>query len=143
MSSGIKILGTGSAVPHRVITNDDLAQRVDTSDEWIVSRTGIRARRIATDETTHSLALASARSALETASRDFALDPARITLIICATMTAGQTNPSLACCLQRDLGLRERVLAFDINAACSGFIYALISAQRLLDPGGVALVVGS
>jgi 3-oxoacyl-[acyl-carrier-protein] synthase-3 len=121
------------------MTNDDLANIVDTSAEWIVSRTGIQSRRIATDETTHSLALAAARRALEAAR----VDRARVTLVICATMTADQITPSLACCLQRDLGLREQLLAFDINAACSGFIYALISAQRLLDPGGVALVVGS
>jgi 3-oxoacyl-[acyl-carrier-protein] synthase-3 len=143
MSFGIRILGTGSAAPAQVVTNDDLARTVDTSDEWIVSRTGIHTRHIAINETTHSLALAAAKDALGDAARDFALDPARVTLVICATMTAGQANPSLSCCLQRDLGLSERVLAFDINAACSGFIYALISAQRLLDPGGVALVVGS
>jgi 3-oxoacyl-[acyl-carrier-protein] synthase-3 len=137
--TGIRIRGTGSALPRQVVTNDDLAGIVDTSDEWIVSRTGIQSRRIAIDETTRSLALAAARRALEASE----IDRARITLVICATMTADQITPSLACCLQRDLGLREQLLAFDINAACSGFIYALISAQRLLDPGGVALVVGS
>jgi 3-oxoacyl-[acyl-carrier-protein] synthase-3 len=121
------------------MTNKDLEDIVDTSDEWIVSRTGIHSRHIATNETTHSLALAAARNALKTA----AVDPARVTLVICATVTADQTTPSLACCLQRDLGLPEQLLAFDINAACSGFIYALISAQRLLDSGGMALIVGS
>jgi 3-oxoacyl-[acyl-carrier-protein] synthase-3 len=137
--AGIRILGTGSAVPRRVVTNNDLMQVVDTSDEWITSRTGIRARRIASGETTSSLALAAARSALEAAD----IARARVTLVICATVTADQSTPSLACCLQRDLGLNERLLAFDVNAACSGFIYALITAQRLLDPTGTALVVGS
>jgi 3-oxoacyl-[acyl-carrier-protein] synthase-3 len=138
-SAGIRILGTGSAVPSHIMTNNELTGIVDTSDEWITSRTGIRERRIAANETTSSLALAAARSALEAA----AVDPVRVTLVICATVTPDQSTPSLACCLQRDLGLSERLLAFDVNAACSGFVYALITAQRLLDPQGVALVVGS
>jgi 3-oxoacyl-[acyl-carrier-protein] synthase-3 len=139
MSSGIRILGTGSAVPAQVVTNNDLARIVDTSDKWITSRTGIRSRHIATVETTRSLALSAARTALDNA----AIDATRVTLVLCATVTAEQASPSLACQLQHDLALREQILAFDLNAACSGFIYGLISAQRLLDPGGVALVVGS
>jgi 3-oxoacyl-[acyl-carrier-protein] synthase-3 len=138
-STGIRILGTGSAVPAQIVTNDDLARIVDTDDEWIVSRTGIHSRRIAINETTRSLASDAARSAIAEAG----VDTARINLILCATMTAEQLVPSLACLLQRDLGLRDDLLAFDLNSACSGFIYALIVAQRLLDPDGVALVVGS
>jgi 3-oxoacyl-[acyl-carrier-protein] synthase-3 len=121
------------------MTNNDLTDIVDTSDEWIISRTGIRERRIAADETTSSLALAAAHGALEAAD----VDPASVTLVICATITPDQSVPSLACCLQRDLGLGEQLLAFDVNAACSGFIYALITAQHLLGAGGTALVVGS
>jgi 3-oxoacyl-[acyl-carrier-protein] synthase-3 len=121
------------------VSNDDLTRIVDTNDEWIRSRTGICERRIATVETTRSLARAAARAALASS----AIDPARISLLLCATVTPDQASPSLACFLQRDLGLREQMLAFDLNAACSGFIYALICAQRLLDPEGIALVVGS
>ncbi|MDR2587399.1 MAG: ketoacyl-ACP synthase III [Coriobacteriales bacterium] len=136
---GIRILGTGSAAPANIMTNDDFAHIVDTSDEWIISRTGIRSRRIATEETTLSLALDAAHMALDNAG----IDPQRISLVICASITAEQMTPALSCYLQRDLGLREDLLAFDLNAACSGFIYSLITAQRLLDPDGVALVVGS
>jgi 3-oxoacyl-[acyl-carrier-protein] synthase-3 len=137
--TGIRILGTGSAYPAQVVTNDDLARLVDTSDEWITSRTGIRSRHIAINETTRFLAATAARAALDAA----ALDPARISLVICASISAEQIVPALSCYLQRDLGLSEQTLAFDLNAACSGFIYGLITAQRLLDPEGVALVVGS
>lgn len=136
---GIRILGTGSAAPTNIVTNDDLARIVDTNDEWIASRTGIRSRRIATDETTLSLALDAARAALANSG----VDPQRISLVICASITAEQVLPSLSCYLQRDLGLREDLLAFDLNAACSGFIYSLIAAQRLLSPNGVALIVGA
>jgi 3-oxoacyl-[acyl-carrier-protein] synthase-3 len=139
MNIGIRILGTGGAVPAQVVTNHDLARIVDTTDEWVTSRTGICSRHIAITETTRSLALEAARAALDAAN----IDIARVALVLCATMTTEQASPSLACYLHRDLGLREQVLTFDLNAACSGFIYGLISAQRLLNPGDVALVVGS
>jgi 3-oxoacyl-[acyl-carrier-protein] synthase-3 len=136
---GLRIRGTGHAVPKNILTNDMLAQMVDTSDEWIVSRTGIRTRHRATDETVRSLAHDAAAQAL--AATD--IDTKRIGLVLCATVGAEQICPSLACHLQDALALRNDMLAFDINAACSGFIYALITAERLLAPGDCALLVGS
>ena len=135
----LRILGLGSAVPEKVLTNDVLARMVDTSDEWIRTRTGITSRHIAQDETTLSLARAAAARALAVSG----VEGGRIGVVICATVSSETRCPSLACCLQRDLGLREDLLAFDLNAACSGFIYALITASRLIDEDSYALVVGS
>jgi len=138
----MKIVGTGSSVPVKIMTNTEMSTIVDTSDEWIVSRTGIRTRHYAQDETVISLAGAAARRALEAASTA-GIDRSDIALVICATLSAERRCPACACLLQRDLGLPENILAFDLNAACSGFIYALITAESLLRPGQHALVIGS
>lgn len=138
----MRFLGTGSAVPAAILTNDMLATMVDTSDEWIRTRTGIVERRIIKDETIGDLALGAARSACENAVAQAGITYDQISVVICATVSNEDRCPSLACCLQRDLGLREDILAFDINAACSGFIYALIVASRFVCEGGYALLVG-
>lgn len=138
----MRFLGTGSAVPAEVLTNDMLSTMVDTSDEWIRARTGIRERRIVKDETLFDLALEAARAACEDAMALHRVTNDRIDVVICATTSNKDRCPSIACCLQRDLGLREDILAFDLNAACSGFIYALIVASRFLSEGGCVLVVG-
>ncbi|MDR3052983.1 MAG: ketoacyl-ACP synthase III [Coriobacteriales bacterium] len=135
----MQILGTGRAVPQNILTNDMLAKMVDTSDEWIVTRTGIHSRHIATTESIESLAVVAAQNALAAAQ----LTPHDIDIVICATVTNEQATPSLACLLQRDLGLREDILAFDLSAACSGFVFSLITAQGLLQPGQRALVLGA
>lgn len=136
-----RIVGTGGYLPERVVTNDDLARIVDTSDEWIVERTGIRERRIAAEgETASSMGEIAARRALEMAE----LDPERIDLVVVATATPDAIFPSTACLLQKRLGI-PNCAAFDLQAACSGFIYALAVADRFLRSGGArrALVVAS
>lgn len=140
--NGIKIVGTGCGIPDQVITNDDLAQLVDTSDSWIVSRTGIRCRRRCGPEQTHGdLCLAAAREALESAG----VRPEQLGACIVATMTPDTLIPSAACRLQRDLGLPEDALCFDLNAACSGFVFALHTMQCLLASSArkFGLVVGA
>lgn len=135
------ILGTGSALPARRVSNDDLAQRVDTSDEWIVARTGIRFRHLAGDgETTASLAAAAARKALEAAG----VEPASIDLIILATATPDQTFPASATKVQALLGIDDCV-AFDVAAVCSGFLYALSVADAMIRCGNArrAIVIGA
>jgi 3-oxoacyl-[acyl-carrier-protein] synthase-3 len=134
----MKILGTGSALPDNEVTNDMLAAIVDTSDAWIASRTGIRSRRISDGDTALSLSLAAAERAIS----DAGIERQNIALIVCATVTNESTVPSLACLLQRDLGLPERVFAFDINAACTGFIYAMELARAWLRDGQLALLIG-
>ncbi|GHV10005.1 3-oxoacyl-[acyl-carrier-protein] synthase 3 [Clostridia bacterium] len=133
----MKILATGSALPAGEVTNDMFAQVMDTNDEWIFSRTGIRSRRVSNGDTALSLAVQSAENAL------VGIDRQRIALVICASISAEHITPSLACFLQRDLGLREDILAFDVNAACSGFIYALGIAEPLLREGQYALLIGT
>lgn len=138
----IAILGTGSHAPVGVVTNDDLSKRVDTSDEWIFTRTGIRERRISgPGESTSALAAAAARAALA----DAGLQPADIDLLIVATCTPDRPMPSAACLVQTALGLGERTACLDINAACTGFVYALDSAWALLASGRYkrALVIGA
>ena len=135
------LTGVGSALPKRIMTNADMAKIVDTSDEWIVERTGIRARHIAgDDETTRSLATAAARKALEAAK----LDASDIDLIVLATSTPDNTFPATATSVQADLGIRQGA-AFDVQAVCSGFIYALVTADSLIKAGQFrnALVIGS
>ncbi|MDR2615270.1 MAG: beta-ketoacyl-ACP synthase 3 [Oscillospiraceae bacterium] len=135
----MRILGTGGALPDNEVPNGAFSGIVDTSDEWIVSRTGIRSRRIASGDTALSLASAAAERAIAAAG----IPRERISVVICACVTGETLTPSLACLLQRDLALRENdILAFDINAACTGFIYALSLARRLPLPGEYALVVG-
>ncbi len=117
----VSISGVGSYVPERILTNAELERMVDTSNDWITSRTGIRERRIAApDEATSDLATAAARRALADAS----IEPAQIDLIIVATITPDMMFPSTACLVQQKLGA-VRAAAFDIEAACSGFVYAL------------------
>jgi 3-oxoacyl-[acyl-carrier-protein] synthase-3 len=135
------VIGTGSALPRTVVTNADLAARVDTTDEWIVERTGIRQRHIAQDdETTASLAVAASRHALEAAG----LEAKDVDLIVLATATPNQTFPATATIVQHELGCHGGV-AFDVAAVCSGFLYALGVADSMLRTGMArrALVIGS
>ena len=138
---GVCIAGTGSYLPETVLTNEDLAKRVDTSDEWIFTRTGIRARRIAAkDEFTSHMATAAARKALEQAG----LEPSEVKLIIVATITPDTLTPATACYVQQQLGAMNAV-AFDISAACSGFLYAMKISKRLISDGAFenALIIGA
>jgi 3-oxoacyl-[acyl-carrier-protein] synthase-3 len=135
------VLGVGSALPKRRVTNEELAQQVDTSDEWIVERTGIRSRYVAGDgETTASLATDAARKALQNSGVD-ALD---IELIVLATATPDQTFPSSATKVQAALGIPD-CIAFDVHAVCTGFLYALSVADSMLRSGNAskALVIGA
>ena len=135
------VAGVGSALPKRQVTNEELAQTVDTTDEWIVERTGIRNRYIAGDgETTASLATAAARQALAHAG----VEAAEIDLIVLATATPDQTFPSTATKVQAALGIND-CIAFDVHAVCTGFLYALSVADSMLRSGGAAkaLVIGA
>ena len=135
------ILGTGSALPARRVSNVELAETVDTSDEWIVERTGIRARYIAGDgETTASMAADAARRALDAAG----IKANSIELIVLATATPDQTFPSSATKVQAMLGIDDCV-AFDVAAVCSGFLYAVSVAESMIRAGSAntALVIGS
>lgn len=139
--NGSRVLGTGSALPRRIVTNAELAERVDTSDEWIVARTGIRQRHIAgDDETTSTLAIAAARAALE----DAGIEASSIGIIVLATATPDNTFPATATKVQAALGCQGGV-AFDVAAVCSGFLYALAAADSLLRTGMAkrALVIGA
>lgn len=142
--SGVKIVGTGSALPSRVVTNDDMAKIVDTSDEWIGTRTGIRSRRYCDTEAGEShrtLVRAAAARALEAAG----IAPDQVGVCLVATFTADTCTPSAACLLQADLGMPEDTLCFDLNAACAGFVYGLHVAECLLPDAKrpYALVVGA
>ena len=136
----MKILGTGSALPKKVVTNDDLAQVMDTSDEWIKSRTGIEKRHIAVEETTTSMAVEAAKKAIE-AAKISVLD---IDLIICATVSSDYIFPTLACEVQAAVGTK-RATAFDIGAGCSGFLFALATADAYFRTGRFhnALIMGA
>ena len=136
----MKILGTGSALPKKVVTNDDLAQVMDTSDEWIKSRTGIEKRHIAVEETTTSMAVEAAKKAIE-AAKISVLD---IDLIICATVSSDYIFPTLACEVQAAVGAK-RATAFDIGAGCSGFLFALATADAYFRTGRFhnALIMGA
>ena len=139
--SGSRLLGTGSALPRRIVTNAELASRVDTSDEWITARTGIRQRHIAGEgETTATLAIAAARAALV----DAGVDASSIGLIVLATATPDNTFPATATRVQAALGCTGGI-AFDVAAVCSGFLYALGVADSLLKTGMArrALVIGA
>jgi 3-oxoacyl-[acyl-carrier-protein] synthase-3 len=136
-----RIAGTGSYLPEKVLTNDDLAKFVDTSDEWIRSRTGIRERHVAAEgETTGDLAYHASVRALEAAG----VDASELDLIVLGTTTPDLIFPSTACLLQHRLGANG-CAAFDVNAACSGFIYALSVADKFIRTGSAktVLVVGS
>lgn len=141
--SGIRsvVRGTGSYLPERVLSNADLAARMDTSDEWIVQRTGIRQRHIAAEgEFTSHLAIKAAERALPAAG----LTPADIDLIVLATATPDQTFPATSVTVQAELGI-TRGAAFDIQAVCSGFVFALATADAYLKTGAFkrALVIGA
>ncbi|MBS9425616.1 beta-ketoacyl-ACP synthase III [Photorhabdus caribbeanensis] len=136
-----KILGTGSYLPAQVRTNADLEKMVDTSDEWIVTRTGVRERRIATDdETVAVMGFRAAKKAIEMSG----IDKDQIDLIIVATASSTHAFPSSACQIQHMLGTQNSA-AFDISAACSGFVYALSIADKFIRTGVAkhALVIGS
>lgn len=137
-----RIAGTGRYLPARVLTNDELAQRVATSDEWIRTRTGIRQRHIAAaDEQTSDLAVHAAREAIAAAG----MQPADIDLIVVATATPDMIFPSTATIVQDKLGIRHGGAAFDIGAVCSGFVYALTLAGSMVNSGAArnALVIGA
>src|SRR6201994_4682423 len=135
------VLGCGSYLPQRILTNAELATQIDTSDEWIVQRTGIRQRHIAADgEFTSHLAINAARAAL--AAGD--IDPQSIDLIVLATSTPDNTFPATAVAVQHELGINHGV-AFDLQAVCSGFVFALSTADKFLRSGSHkrALVIGA
>jgi 3-oxoacyl-[acyl-carrier-protein] synthase-3 len=136
-----RIAGTGSYLPEKVVTNKDLEAKIDTSDEWIAERTGIRQRHIAADgEYSSDMGLAAARKAIEMAD----IDASEIDLIIVGTTTPTKTFPSNACLIQRQLDVHG-CPAFDVQAVCSGFVYALDIANRMIQTGGskTALVIGA
>ncbi len=136
-----RIAGTGSYLPEKILTNADLEHMVDTTDEWIFSRTGIRERHIVADnEFTSDLALQASYKAIESAG----IKPEDIDLIIVATTTPDKIFPSTACILQRKLGIAG-CPAFDVQAVCSGFVYALATADNFIKAGAAkcALVIGA
>ena len=138
---GIKILGTGWAVPGRCVTNAELEKTVDTSDEWIRTRTGIGQRYLSDGETTSALGTRAVQDALAHAG----VEAGAVDCIIAATFTCETMTPSCACLIQEHLGLSDKpVMAFDVNAACSGYIYAMNIASALLASGQVrcACIVG-
>ncbi|MGL5086246.1 MAG: beta-ketoacyl-ACP synthase III [Clostridium sp.] len=136
----IVISGIGAYAPLNVVTNDDLSAIVETNNEWILNRTGIRERRISTGEDTSSIATKAARLAIERS----CVKKEDIELIIVATITPDMSTPSVACMVQKELGA-SKATAFDINAACSGFIYALQVAEAMMKIQGFnnALIIGA
>ena len=130
---GTRILGWGTALPDKIITNADLEKTLDTSDEWIVERSGIRERRIG--DSTAELAIRSGRQAMAHAK----VDPSSIDLMILATTTPDQTVPATSAHVHGELGLSGG--AFDLNAACSGFVYGLVTANALLDAGAKRILL--
>lgn len=135
------IRGVGAYLPERILTNDELSKRLDTSDEWIRERTGIRSRHIAADgELTSDLGIKASKSALIRAG----IDPVDIDLLICATATPDRTFPSTAVRIQHEIGMTKGA-AFDVQAVCSGFVYALATADNFIRTGQSkrALVVGA
>ena len=136
-----RIVGTGSYLPAKILTNKDLERMVDTTDEWVFTRTGIRQRHVAADnENSSDLALAASRRAIEAAG----ISPQDIGLIVVATTTPDMVFPSTACILQAKLGIRNSP-AFDMQAVCSGFVYGLAAANQFMSSGQYeyALVVGA
>jgi len=136
------ILGTGSYAPDRILSNEDVAKMVDTSDEWIRARSGIRERRIAgPEQATSDLAIEAAKRALA----DSGVAASEIDLVVIATVTPDYPMPSTACIIQHKLGIPSTAACFDVNAACSGFIYAIDTACAMLGSGryNKALVIGA
>ncbi|MCA9408626.1 MAG: beta-ketoacyl-ACP synthase 3, partial [Candidatus Omnitrophica bacterium] len=141
MNKNVAIIGLGHYLPARKLTNNDLTKLVETSDEWITTRTGIKERRIASmGEQNSFLAINAGREALKNAK----LDPAKVELIIVATISPDSNFPSVACLVQKALGAKKAA-AFDISAACSGFLYALTTAKQFVQSGSYknALVIAS
>lgn len=136
----IKVIGTGSALPKKIVSNDDLSKIMDTSDEWIRSRTGIETRHLAVEETTTSMSAEAAERALQNAG----INAEDVDIIIAATISADKVIPGLACEVQSAIGAK-RAVAFDINAACSGFLFSLNTAEMYLRSGvyKTALVIGA
>jgi 3-oxoacyl-[acyl-carrier-protein] synthase-3 len=139
MSKFARIIGTGSYLPPKVVTNDDLSKTIDTTDEWITSRTGIQERRVVIDESTCDLAQIAAKNALEMA----CIDASELDLIILATTTPDKIFPATATILQKALG--ANCPAFDLQSVCAGFIFALTTAEQYIKTGAAnkVLVVGS
>ncbi len=135
-----KIVGTGRYTPELVVSNDDLSKMMDTSDEWIYPRTGIRNRRIAKDETTYEMAAKAVKEALDAAG----LDKEDVDLLIVATISTEYQTPSAACLVQRELDINNNIMVFDVNAACTGFVYAMDVADQFIKTGKYrnAVVVG-
>jgi 3-oxoacyl-[acyl-carrier-protein] synthase-3 len=136
-----RIAGTGSYLPERILTNAELERMIDTTDEWIYTRTGIRERHLAAEgEATSDMALNAAKQAIAAAQ----IDPQEIDLIVLATTTPDRIFPSTACMLQQKLGIRN-CPAFDLQAVCSGFVYALATADNFIRAGSAkcVLVVGA
>jgi 3-oxoacyl-[acyl-carrier-protein] synthase-3 len=134
--SGIFVVGTGKYVPSQVVTNNDLANIVETSDEWISERTGIKERRFSNGEQTWYMGKMAAQDALNNAK----LDAMEIDLIIGCTITPDYFTPSLSCIIQSEIGA-ENAFCFDINAACSGFVYSMDAAHKYLASGGANTVL--
>lgn len=134
-----KIVGTGSYTPNQIVTNDDLAKLVETSDEWIVSRTGIKARHIVTEETTSGMAIEAAKKAMEQAK----IESQELDIILVATSSPDHCFPSTACEVQASIGAINAV-AYDLSAACSGYIFALNTLQAFIQAGiyKTGLVIG-
>ncbi|MBQ5334815.1 MAG: ketoacyl-ACP synthase III [Oscillospiraceae bacterium] len=135
----IRIIGTGSYVPEKTVTNDDLSQMVDTNDEWITQRVGVKERRVSVSETTADLAVKAAQRAIEAAG----ISAEELDLIVTATVTGDSLCPSTAALVQAAIG--AKCPAFDISSACSGFLFALDTAAAFIARGGIrhALVIGA
>ncbi len=136
-----EIIGHGHYTPKKVLTNDDMAKMVETSDEWITTRTGIKARSIVEDEFTSDLAYNAAKMAVDKAG----IEPSEIDLVILASITPDNTTPSTALKVAAKLGVKTGTPAFDISAACSGFVYALTMADNMIQMGQIktAVVIGA
>ena len=139
---GLRIIGTGRALPSRVLTNDDMTQYVETSDEWITSRTGIRQRYFCGEgENTTTLAIEAAKKALEKSG----VDKSEISCLILATSSGEYSMPSTACMVHKALELDENITVMDVGAACAGFLYAVETARALMiaNGGKYAIVIGA
>jgi len=139
--NGLKLLATGRCLPAAAVTNEDMRRFVDTSDEWITTRTGIRQRYFCAEgENALTLASGAARQALA----DSGIPKEELGCVVCATVSADYATPSLSCLVQAELGLPEEIPVLDLNAACSGFLYAVAVARGLLAQNGkkYALIIG-
>lgn len=136
-----EIIGHGHYLPAKVLTNDDLSKMVETNDEWISTRTGIKQRHIVTDELTSDMAVAAARKAIDSAG----ISVEDVELVICATVTPDNTTPAVSAKIGGKLGVKSSTPTFDISAACSGFVYALTMADNMIRLGQVkcAVVIGA